>query len=279
MALKRFKPTSPGKRHAELPDYSQLTAKEPEKSLLKPLKRQAGRNNQGRVTIRGRGGGHKRKYRVIDFARDKEGIPAEVQSVEYDPNRSAWIALLNYPDGEKRYIIAPRRLEVGTKVIAGEGAEVKPGNSLPLRTIPVGTPVHNVELTPGSGGKIARSAGTQAQVLGKDEESGQVRLKLPSGEVRMFDQRCRATIGQVSNPDHKNVKSGKAGRNRHLGRRPKTRGVAMNAVDHPHGGGEGRGHVGRPPVSPKGLPAKGGKTRRKREDKRILSNRGRRRGR
>lgn len=276
MALKRFKPTSPGKRHSELPDYGQLTAKEPEKSLLKPMIRRAGRNNQGKVTVRGRGGGHKREYRIIDFERDKKGIPAEVQSLEYDPNRSAWIALLKYADGAKRYIIAPRRLKVGTKVRAGEGAEIKPGNSLSLKAIPVGTPVYNVEFNPGSKGKIARSAGTQAQVLGKDEQVGEVRLKLPSGEVRVFDEECQATIGQVSNPDHKNVKSGKAGRERHLGRRPKTRGVAMNAVDHPHGGGEGRGRVGRPPVSPKGLPAKGGKTRGKKDDKRILKNIGRR---
>lgn len=278
MPLKSFKPTSPGKRHSELPDYSELTAKEPEKSLLKPLKRRAGRNNQGRVTIRGRGGGHKREYRVIDFARDKEGVPAEVESLEYDPNRSAWIALLKYLDGERKYIIAPRRLKVGAKVRAGEGSQIKPGNALPLKSVPVGTPVYNVEFTPGSEGKIARSAGTQAQVLGKDEQAGEVRLKLPSGEVRVFDQWCQATIGQVSNPDHQNVKSGKAGRKRHLGRRPKTRGVAMNAVDHPHGGGEGRGHVGRPPVSPKGLPAKGGKTRRKKDNKRILKGIGRRRG-
>lgn len=277
MGLKKFKPTSPGRRHAELLDYSRLTEREPEKGLLKPLKRRGGRNNQGRVTVRGRGGGHKREYRVIDFNRDKKEVPAEVVSKEYDPNRSAWIALLKYRDGEKRYIISPRKLAIGAEVKAGEKVGIKPGNSLPLKAIPVGTLVHNVEFSPGSSGKIARSAGTGAQVIGKDRTTGEARLKLPSGQVRIFDDGCLATVGQVSNPDHKNVKSGKAGRKRRLGRRPKTRGVAMNPVDHPHGGGEGRAHVGRPPVSRKGIPAKGGKTRRKKDDKRILGNSGRRR--
>lgn len=277
MPVKKFKPTSPGKRHVELPDYSELTDKKPEKSLLEPLKRKAGRNNQGRITIRGRGGGHKREYRVIDFERDKKEVACQVISREYDPNRSAWIALVKYKDGEKRYIVAPRKLDIGDEVRAGDKVEIKPGNCLPLKAMPVGAPVHNVEFSPGSGGKIARSAGTQAQVMGRDLETGEVRLKLPSGEVRLFDEDCMATVGQVSNPDHKNVKSGKAGRKRHLSRRPKTRGVAMNPVDHPHGGGEGRAHVGRPPVSPKGIPAKGGKTRRKKSDRRILRKSGKRR--
>ena len=261
MGLKRFKPTSPGLRHAEWPDYSELSKVEPERSLLVPLKRSGGRNNQGRITVRGRGGGNRRLYRLIDFHRDKLGVPAKVVSREYDPNRSAWITLLHYADGEKRYILAPLKLRVGETVEAGEKAEAKPGNALPLRRIPLGTFVHNVELRPGSGGKIARAAGTAAQVMGIEE--GIVRLRLPSGEVRLFDGDCMATIGQVSNIDHKNIKHGQAGRVRHLGRRPKVRGVAMNPVDHPHGGGEGRGRIGRPPVSPTGKLAHGPRTRKK----------------
>jgi len=273
MGLKKFKPTSPGLRHAEWPDYDGLTAVEPEKSLLVPLKKKGGRNNQGRITVRGRGGGSRRLYRLIDFHRDKLGVPAKVVSREYDPNRSAWITLLHYADGEKRYILAPLKLRVGETVEAGEEAEAKPGNALPLRKIPLGTFVHNVELRPGSGGKVARAAGTAAQVMGIEE--GVVRLRLPSGEVRLFDGDCMATIGQVSNIDHKNVKHGQAGRVRRLGRRPKVRGVAMNPVDHPHGGGEGRGRIGRPPVSPTGRLAHGPRTRRKKSSDKLIVRRAR----
>jgi large subunit ribosomal protein L2 len=259
MALKRFKPTSPGRRHAELPDYRELTCASPEKSLLRPLGKTGGRNSQGRITARSRGGGQRRHYRVIDFARDKNGVPARVISREYDPNRSAWITLLHYADGEKRYILAPVLLEVGGRVEAGENAEIRVGNAVPLERIPLGAAIHNLELTPGSGGKAARAAGTSAKLIGK--EGNRAHVRMPSGEVRIFDTRCRATIGEVSNPDHKNIKHGKAGRLRHLGRRPKVRGVAMNPVDHPHGGGEGRSRVGRPQVSPTGKLAKGGRTR------------------
>ena len=263
MALKRFKPTSPGLRHAELPDYTELTQTPPEKRLLLPLRKSGGRNQKGRVTVRGRGGGQKRRYRVIDFARDKEGIPAMVVSREYDPNRSAWITLLHYGDGEKRYIIAPVELEIGSKVEAGERAEIRIGNAMPLSRIPLGASVHNLELTPGRGGTVARAAGTSAKLIGK--EGNRAHVRLPSGEVRIFDTRCRATIGEVSNADHKNVKHGKAGRMRHLGRKPVVRGVAMNPVDHPHGGGEGRARVGRPQVSPTGKLAKGGRTRKRKK--------------
>lgn len=263
MALKTFKPTSPGQRHASLPDYSELSLVSPEKSLLRPLRKTGGRNVQGRTTVRWRGGGHKRRYRLIDFARDKDGIPARVVSREYDPNRSAWITLLHYADGEKRYILSPVSLEIGRGVEAGEQAEVQVGNTMPLQRIPLGAEIHNLELRVGSGGKVARSAGTSAKLIGKEGDRAHVRL--PSGEVRIFNTACRATIGVVSNPDHKNVKHGKAGRIRHLGRRPKVRGVAMNPVDHPHGGGEGRARVGRPQVSPTGKLAKGGRTRKKRK--------------
>lgn len=272
MAPKRFKPTAPGRRHADLPDFSKLSDKDPEPSLVESLNKSGGRNNQGKETVRARGGGHKRRYRIIDFSRDKEGIPAKVVSREYDPNRSAWITLLQYMDGEKRYIIAPLKLDVGSMVEAGEDAEVRPGNALPLRRVPAGTPVHNVEFQPGRGGGIARAAGTEAQVVAK--EPGHVDLRLPSSEIRRFDPECKATVGQVSNPNHQNLKSGKAGRSRHMGRKPKVRGVAKNAVDHPHGGGEGRAYVGRPPVSPTGVPAKGGKTRKsKASDKKIIRRR------
>ncbi|MFP3952641.1 MAG: 50S ribosomal protein L2 [Candidatus Acetothermia bacterium] len=272
MGLKRFKPTTPSRRHAEVPNYDVLTTDEPEKSLLEPLKKSGGRNNQGKETVRGRGGGHKRKYRKIDFQRDKEGVTARVLSREYDPNRSAWITLLSYSDGEKRYILSPLKLEVDSEVQAGEGAEVRPGNALQLKRIPAGRPIHNLEFSPNSGGKIARSAGTAAVIVAK--EAGRVDVKLPSGEVRGFNPNCKATIGQVSNPSHKNVKSGKAGRTRHMGRKSKVRGVAKNAVDHPHGGGEGRAFVGRPPVSATGVPAKGGKTRKsKASDKMIIKRR------
>ncbi|MBS3739775.1 50S ribosomal protein L2 [Candidatus Bipolaricaulota bacterium] len=272
MGIKRFKPVTPAKRHAEVTDFDELTTDEPEKSLLEPLKKSGGRNNQGKETVRGRSGGHKRKYRKVDFLRDKEGIKGKVVSREYDPNRSAWITLLLYADGERRYIISPLKLEVGDMVEAGDSAEVRPGNAIPLRKIPAGRPIHNLEFSPGSGGKIARSAGVDARIVAKDPE--QIDVKLPSGEIRTFSPECKATVGQVSNPSHKNVKSGKAGRSRHLGRKPKVRGVAKNAVDHPHGGGEGKAYVGRPPVSSTGVPAKGGKTRKsKKSDKKIIKRR------
>jgi large subunit ribosomal protein L2 len=268
MALKRYKPTSPGRRHAELPEFSELSAAAPEKTLLRPMPKTGGRNSQGRITSRFRGGGHKRQYRMIDFARDKDGVPARVVTREYDPNRSAWITLLYYADGEKRYMLAPLALEVGATVEAGEDAEVRVGNAMPLGRIPLGSVIHNIEFRPGSGGKIARSAGTSAKLIGKEGKRAHVRL--PSGEVRIFSTDCRATMGEVSNPDHKNIKHGKAGRVRHLGRKPHVRGVAMNPVDHPHGGGEGRARVGRPEVSPTGKLAKGGRTRKKRKKSTAL---------
>jgi large subunit ribosomal protein L2 len=268
MALKRFKPTSPGRRHAELPDFSELTAVAPEKSLLRPLPRKGGRNHRGKITVRFRGGGHKRHYRIIDFARDKDGIPARVVSREYDPNRSSWITLLHSADGAKRYIIAPVSLEIGSRVEAGEKAEIRVGNALPLRRIPLGAVIHNLELSPGRGGQVARSAGTSAKLIGKEGKRAHIRM--PSGEVRIFNVECRATIGEVGNPDHKNVKSGKAGRIRHMGRKSHVRGVAMNPVDHPHGGGEGRARVGRPQVSPTGKLAKGGRTRKKSKRSSVL---------
>jgi large subunit ribosomal protein L2 len=262
MALKRYRPTSPGLRHAELPDYSELTPGPPEKNLLRPMPKKGGRNSQGKTTVRFRGGGSKRQYRVVDFARDKADIPARVMSREYDPNRSAWITLLHYADGEKRYVLSPLELEIGARVESGENAEVRVGNAMPLRRIPLGAAVHNLELRPGRGGKVARAAGTSAKLIGREED--QAHIRMPSGEVRIFSVECWATVGEVSNPDHKNVKHGKAGRLRHLGRRPHVRGVAMNPVDHPHGGGEGRARVGRPEVSPTGKLAKGGRTRKKR---------------
>lgn len=268
MTLKRYAPTSPGRRHAELPDFSELSKVAPEKSLLLPITKTGGRNNQGRTTSRFRGGGHKRRYRIIDFTRGKEGIPARVATREYDPNRSAWITLLHYVDGEKRYILAPVELEIGAMVESGENAEVRVGNSMPLARIPLGAIIHNLEFSPGSGGKIARSAGTSAKLIGKEGKRAHIRL--PSGEVRIFKTACRATIGEVSNSDHKNIKHGKAGRVRHLGRKPHVRGVAMNPVDHPHGGGEGRARVGRPQVSPTGVLAKGGRTRKKRKKSTAL---------
>lgn len=268
MPLKRFKPTSPGRRHAELPDYSELSRAIPEKSLLVPQPKKGGRNSQGKITVRWRGRGHKRQYRLIDFARHKDGIPARVVSREYDPNRSAWITLLHYADGEKRYILSPVELSIGSSVESGENAEVRVGNALPLRRIPLGASVHNLELAPGGGGKVARAAGTSAKLIGKEGDRAHVRM--PSDEVRIFSVECRATIGEVSNPDHKNVKHGKAGRVRHLGKNPKVRGVAMNPKDHPHGGGEGRARVGRPEVSPTGKLAKGGRTRKKRKPSTAL---------
>ena len=273
MAIKTFKPTSPGRRQMTVIDYSELTKKEPEKSLLAPLKKHAGRNHQGRITTRHRGGGHKRRYRIIDFKRDKDGIPARVAAIEYDPNRSAHIALLHYADGEKRYILAPLGLSVGQTVMSGPGADIRPGNALPLRDIPVGTVVHNVELHPGKGGQLARSAGGQAQIAAK--EGNYVHIQLPSGAVRLVHLDCRATIGQVGNVDHENVTIGKAGRSRWLGRRPSVRGSAMNPVDHPHGGGEGKAPIGRHPVTPWGKPALGKKTRKRNKptDKFIVRDR------
>jgi large subunit ribosomal protein L2 len=259
MPLKQYGPTSPGRRFMSTLDFSDLTRKKPERALTEPLRRSGGRNNKGRTTIWFRGGGHKRRYRTVDFRRDKHGIPAKVAAIEYDPNRSARIALLHYVDGEKRYILAPDGIKVGQAVLTGEGADILPGNALPLAAIPAGTMVHNLELRQGKGGQLVRSAGAAAQVVAKEGDWAQV--KLPSGEVRKVDLRCMATVGQVGNIDHKNVKLGKAGRKRWLGRRPHNRGVAMNPIDHPHGGGEGRTSGGRHPVTPWGKPTKGAKTR------------------
>ena len=265
MAVKKFRPTSPGIRHMTVLDYSGITTDKPEKSLVIDLKKSGGRNAQGRITVRHRGGGNKRKYRIIDFKRDKDGIPARVATIEYDPNRSANIALLNYADGEKRYIIAPLGLNVGDVVVSGEDVDIKPGNALPLSSIPVGTIIHNIELKPGKGAQLVRAAGNAAQLMAKEGDYAQV--KLPSGEVRMVRLECRATVGQVGNLDHENITIGKAGRKRNLGIRPTVRGSAMNPVDHPHGGGEGKAPVGRPtPVTPWGKPTLGYKTRKKNKD-------------
>jgi large subunit ribosomal protein L2 len=268
MGIKKYKPTSPGRRFQEVSDFSDVTRGKPEKSLLAPRKSSGGRNNHGRITMRRRGGGHKRRYRVIDFKRDKWDIPARVASIEYDPNRSARIALLHYVDGEKRYIIAPLGLQINDEVISSTNAEIKPGNVLPLKQVPLGTQVHNIEMKPGKGGQIVRSAGGSAQLMAK--EGKYVQLKLPSGEVRMFLNECRATIGEVGNPDHTNISIGKAGRSRWLGRRPKVRGVAMNPIDHPHGGGEGKSSGGRHPVTPWGVPTKGHKTRKNKTTDRYI---------
>jgi len=277
MAVKVYKPTSPGRRGMTGSTFEEITRAEPERSLLRPLRRQAGRNVHGRITVRHRGGGHKRQYRLIDFKREKVGIPAQVKSIEYDPNRSARIALLVYTDGEKRYVIAPLGLQVGDLVMSGEDAEIRVGNALPLARIPLGTLVHNIELYPGRGGQMVRSAGTSAQVLAK--EGDYVTLRLPSGEVRLVHKECMATIGQVGNVDHGNIKLGKAGRKRWLGWRPAVRGSAMSPRDHPHGGGEGRTPVGMPsPKSPWGKKTLGKKTRRnKATDKYIVRRRGKRR--
>lgn len=272
MPLRSFKPTSPGIRFKTALDFSEITKVEPEKRLVVGITRSGGRNNEGHETVRFRGGGHKRLYRLIDFKRDKRNIPAKVAAIEYDPNRSARIALLHYADGEKRYILAPLGLSVGDTVIAAEKAEIVPGNALPLSNIPVGAMVHNVELKPGHGGQLARAAGAGAQVMAK--EGKYVTLRLPSGEMRLVLASCWATVGQVGNLDHANVSIGKAGRSRWLGRRPHVRGTAMNPVDHPHGGGEGRTKGGRHPVSPWGQPTKGYKTRRnKRTDRFIVKRR------
>jgi large subunit ribosomal protein L2 len=272
MALKRYKPTTPALRYKTTSDFGTITRTEPEKSLIKPLNRKGGRNNKGRISMRHRGGGHKRRYRVIDLRREKFGIPAKVATIEYDPNRSARIALLNYADGEKRYMLAPVGLGVGDTVVSGPGSDIRVGNALPLKEIPLGTEVHNVELTPGKGGQLARGAGTLVQLVAKEADYGH--LKLPSGEVRLVRLECLATIGQVGNVDHENVSSGKAGRARWLGRRPRVRGVAMNPIDHPMGGGEGKSSGGRHPCSPWGWPTKGYKTRRRKStDKYVVRKR------
>ena len=272
MGIRRHKPTTPTLRYQTVSTFEEVTKTRPEKRLTAPLKSKGGRNCYGRVTMRFRGGGHKRLYRIIDFKRDKFGIPATVASIEYDPNRSARIALLNYADGEKRYILAPAGLNVGDKVMSGPGSEIRVGNTLPLKNIPLGTEVHNVELVPGKGGQLARGAGTFVQIAAK--EGKYAHLKLPSGEVRLARQECLATIGQVGNVDHENITIGKAGRSRWLGRRPHVRGVAMNPIDHPMGGGEGKSSGGRHPCSPWGVPTKGYKTRkRKLSDKYIVRRR------
>jgi large subunit ribosomal protein L2 len=273
MGIKQYKPTSAGRRFMSVADFSDVTSSEPENSLLRPLRKKGGRNNTGRITCRHRGGGHKRRFRVIDFKRRKIGIPAKITAIEYDPNRSSRIALINYADGEKAYILSPDQMKVGDEVISSRYADIKPGNALPLRFIPLGTLIHNVELKRGKGGQMVRSAGAAAQLMAKDESYAHVRL--PSGEVRLVNIDCRATVGQVSNIEHAHVKIGKAGRKRWLGRRPSVRGVAMNPVDHPMGGGEGRSSGGRHPCTPWGKPTKGFKTRRnKASDRFIVKRRG-----
>jgi len=249
-------------------DFKEITKTEPEKSLVKPLKKSGGRNVQGRMTVRHRGGGHKRSYRIIDFKRDKDGVPAKVASIEYDPNRSARIALLHYIDGEKRYILAPVGLEVGQTVVSGPGSDIKPGNCLPLKNIPLGMTIHNIELYPKGGGMLVRSAGTSAQLMAKEGKYANIRM--PSGEVRLVLQECRATIGQVGNVEHENITVGKAGRKRWMGFRPSVRGVVMNPADHPHGGGEGRSPIGRNPVTPWGKPTLGARTRKKKTSDRLI---------
>ncbi|MDX8363074.1 MULTISPECIES: 50S ribosomal protein L2 [Bacillaceae] len=274
MAIKKYKPTSNGRRGMSVSDFAEITTDTPEKSLLAPLNKKGGRNNQGRLTVRHQGGGHKRQYRIIDFKRDKDGIPGRVATIEYDPNRSANIALINYVDGEKRYILAPKNLEVGMEIMSGPEADIKVGNALPLVNIPVGTVIHNIELKPGRGGQLVRSAGTSAQVLGK--EGKYVLVRLTSGEVRMVLAACRASIGQVGNEQHELINIGKAGRSRWLGKRPTVRGSVMNPVDHPHGGGEGRAPIGRKsPMTPWGKPTLGYKTRKKnkKSDKFIVRRR------
>lgn len=270
MAVKIYRPTSPGRRNMTVSTFEEITKTRPERSLLAPLNKTHGRNNRGRVTVRHRGGGHKRRYRIIDFRRDKFGVSGKVEAIEYDPNRSARIALIVYQDGERRYIIAPVGLGVGDTVMSGPSAEIRPGNALPIRNIPLGSIIHNIELYPGRGGQLVRSAGNSAQLVAKEGARAQVRL--PSGEVRYIDMNCLATIGQVSNPDHGNLSIGKAGRKRWMGKRPSVRGVAMDPSSHPHGGGEGRSPIGMPgPKTPWGQPALGKRTRRnKRTDKYIV---------
>ncbi|RJO73256.1 MAG: 50S ribosomal protein L2 [Myxococcales bacterium] len=272
MGLKKFKPTSAGRRGMTVSDFAEITTDHPHKPLTEKKSKCSGRNTHGRITVRHRGGGHKRLYRIIDFKRNKLGVPAKVATIEYDPNRSARIALLHYADGEKRYILAPKGLKVGSMLMSGESADILPGNCLPLRNIPLGTLVHNVELKLGKGGQICRSAGSYAQLMAKEGDYAQ--LRLPSGEVRKVFVDCHATVGEVGNPENEIVSLGKAGRSRWLGKRPSVRGVAMNPVDHPHGGGEGRSSGGRHPVTPWGVPTKGKKTRNnKRTDKMIVRSR------
>lgn len=273
MGLKKFKPVTPSRRFMTVSTFEEITRNEPERSLLRPIRKTGGRNAQGRVTVRHRGGGQKRYYRLVDFRRDKDGVPARVATIEYDPNRSARLALLQYADGEKRYILAPEGLAVGTAVRSGPDAEIRPGNALPLRGIPIGTMVHNLELSPKRGGQLVRAAGTAAQVMAKEGDYAHVRL--PSGEVRLLNQDCKATIGQVSNLEHDSETVGKAGRSRWVGRRPAVRGVAMDPASHPHGGGEGRSPIGMPgPVTPWGKPTLGAKTRkRKLSDQFIVKRR------
>ena len=271
MAIKKYNPTSPGRRFMSVSAFEEITTNKPEKSLLAPIKKTGGRNVHGRITVRHIGGGAKQKYRIIDFKRNKDGIPAKVATIEYDPNRTANIALLHYADGEKRYILAPYGMQVGDTILSGETADIKPGNALEIKNIPVGTMIHNIEMKPGKGGQIARSAGNAAQLMAKEGAYAQVRL--PSGEVRMIPMNAKATIGQVGNLDSENVNIGKAGRKRHMGVRPTVRGSVMNPCDHPHGGGEGKSPVGRPgPVTPWGKPAMGYKTRKhhNRSDKFIV---------
>jgi len=268
MGLKKNNPTSPGRRFQTVSTFEEITGSKPERGLLKPIKRSGGRNSAGRITVRHRGGGHKRRYRVIDFKRDRDNIPATVASIEYDPNRSARIALLWYVDGKKSYILAPDKLSVGDRIESGAGVEIKPGNTMPLRNIPLGTHIHNIELHVGHGGQLARSAGGYAQLMAKEGKYAQV--KLPSGEVRMILLDCRATIGEMGNLDHENISLGKAGRYCWLGRRPHVRGVAMNPVDHPLGGGEGKSSGGRHPVTPWGVPTKGFRTRRNKISEKLI---------
>jgi large subunit ribosomal protein L2 len=277
MAIRKYKPTSPGRRSMSVSTFEEITKKKPEKSLTEPLKRKAGRNNVGRITVRHRGGGAKRFYRIIDFKRNKAGVPARVAAIEYDPNRSARIALLFYVDGEKRYMLAPVGLKVGDTVVAGPGSPIRVGNALPLRNIPTGTQIHNIELRRGGGGQLVRSAGTAAQLMAKSEDYAQVRM--PSGEVRRVHLDCMATLGQVGNVDHENVVIGKAGRSRHMGRRPTVRGSAMNPRDHPHGGGEGKAPIGGQPKTPWGKPATKRTRNNKRTDNMIVRKRPANRGR
>ncbi|MBB6675058.1 50S ribosomal protein L2 [Cohnella nanjingensis] len=264
MPVKKFKPTSPSRREMTMSTFEEVTTSTPEKSLLAPLSKRGGRNHQGKITVRHQGGGHKRKYRIIDFKRNKDGVPGRVASIEYDPNRTSYIALINYLDGEKRYIVAPKGLKVGDEIVSGPEADIKVGNSLPLENIPVGTVIHNIELKPGKGGQLVRAAGTEAQLLGKEETY--VTIRLASGEIRRILKQCRATVGSVGNQDHELINIGKAGRSRNMGKRPVVRGVVMNPVDHPHGGGEGRAPIGRKsPMSPWGKPTLGYKTRKKKK--------------
>ncbi len=271
MALKQFKPTTSGRRGLVLIKRNGLWSGKPERALTEGLRKRGGRNNTGRITARRRGGGHKRRYRIIDFKRNKFGVIGTIERLEYDPNRTAFIALVNYEDGERHYIIAPQRIAVGDKVVSGEQVDIKPGNAMPMKNMPVGTIIHNVEMKPGKGAQMSRSAGTYVQLIGKDQGYAQIRLS--SGEVRMVRGECMATIGAVSNPDQQNIKLGKAGRNRWLGKRPSVRGVAMNPIDHPHGGGEGRTSGGRHPVTPWGKPTKGKRTRSNKKTDRLIMRR------